>query len=355
MISQFNIATRSSTNAAGIKLPPIHGAQKGIDPTLKPESQSKSQQTLLKPTLMTPNKRSTTELVRWTPSQSPTKTKATLKDSQKTPVHVQNPASIQTPLSTQTAPKRTCKQTPATDQVITKTPISSAQKASRKLIQKSMEFLNTPRSKPNTSVPLPMKLFPPSQQHDQTNMRLDDSTRSHADKSLHADRNSDTNRHVHVDSSNIPHLKVPMAPIPKILPQQNLLAQENPYDIQSDLIPFQDREVEPIFKTPELDDFLLPSMLGDQITDSTLMHRYLPRPADIDRIMNQIKRKYLTKLQLPCSVRDMQAAYLSSPHFRDIYLSVGMNKLPNTTRSARKLESDLRNAVYMIHGGLLYK
>ena len=32
-----------------------------------------------------------------------------------------------------------------------------------------------------------------------------------------------------------------------------------------------------------------------------------------------------------------------------------MNKLPNTNRSAKKLENDLRNAVYMIHGGLLYK
>ena len=51
----------------------------------------------------------------------------------------------------------------------------------------------------------------------------------------------------------------------------------------------------------------------------------------------------------------MQAAYLSSPHFRDIYLSVGMNKMPSKARSARKLESDLMNAVYMIHGGLLYR
>ena len=87
----------------------------------------------------------------------------------------------------------------------------------------------------------------------------------------------------------------------------------------------------------------------------TLMHRYLPRQSDIDKIMEQIKRKYITKLQLPCSLRDMQAAHLNSPHFRDIYLAVGMNKLPNTTRSAKKLENDLRNAVYMIHGGLLYK
>ena len=71
--------------------------------------------------------------------------------------------------------------------------------------------------------------------------------------------------------------------------------------------------------------------------------------------MDQINRKYLAKLQLPCSIRDMQAAYLSSPHFRDIYLSVGMNKMPSKARSARKLGSDLMNAVYMIHGGLLYR
>ena len=121
------------------------------------------------------------------------------------------------------------------------------------------------------------------------------------------------------------------------------------------LIPYQEKEIEPVFKSPVLDDFLLPPVLGDQITDTTLMHKYLPRQSDIDRIMEQIKRKYLTKLQLPCSLRDMQAAYLNSPHFKNIYLAVGMNKLPNTSKSVKKLETDLRNAVYMIHGGLLYK
>ena len=35
MISHFMVATRSGTSAAGITLPPVHGAQKGIDPTLK--------------------------------------------------------------------------------------------------------------------------------------------------------------------------------------------------------------------------------------------------------------------------------------------------------------------------------
>ena len=85
------------------------------------------------------------------------------------------------------------------------------------------------------------------------------------------------------------------------------------------------------------------------------MHRYLSKQADINRIMEQISRKYPTKLQLPCSIRDMQAAYLSSPHFRDIYLSVGVNKMPSKARSVRKLETDLMNAIYMIHDGLLYR
>ena len=42
------------------------------------------------------------------------------------------------------------------------------------------------------------------------------------------------------------------------------MPQENPFDIQSDLIPYQDKEMEPVFKTPDLDDFLLPPVLGDQ-------------------------------------------------------------------------------------------
>ena len=50
------VATRSSTSASGIKLPPVHGAQKGVDPDLKPESQAKSRKVLLKPTVQTPVK-----------------------------------------------------------------------------------------------------------------------------------------------------------------------------------------------------------------------------------------------------------------------------------------------------------
>ena len=56
MITNFMVATRSSTSAAGIKLPPAHGAQKSVDPAFKPESQAKSKKVLLKPTIQSPIK-----------------------------------------------------------------------------------------------------------------------------------------------------------------------------------------------------------------------------------------------------------------------------------------------------------
>ena len=53
LIAHFNVATRSSTSATGITLPPVHGTQKGLDPDLKPEKQWKSKKVLLKPTIAT--------------------------------------------------------------------------------------------------------------------------------------------------------------------------------------------------------------------------------------------------------------------------------------------------------------
>ena len=58
MITNFMVATRSSTSAAGIKLPPVHGAQKGVDPDLKPESQAKSKKGSFEAHDMVPCKKS---------------------------------------------------------------------------------------------------------------------------------------------------------------------------------------------------------------------------------------------------------------------------------------------------------
>ena len=53
------------------------------------------------------------------------------------------------------------------------------------------------------------------------------------------------------------------------------------------------------------------------------------------------------------NLRDLKAAYLTSPHFRDLYLNLTQNKAPLGKRAAKRLEKNARN--YMILDGLLFK
>ena len=52
-------------------------------------------------------------------------------------------------------------------------------------------------------------------------------------------------------------------------------------------------------------------------------------------------------------LRDLKAAYLTSPHFRDIYLYLLQNRLPLGKGAARRLDQNARN--YLILDGLLFK
>ena len=126
-----------------------------------------------------PNQRPIKPVVRWTPSKTPTRPitrnpKLSAKSSpeiiQKTPEQVQTPGMNRGIMSKQSTPNSTSKQTLVRSQQIIKTPISSAQQTSRKLIQRSVKLLNTPRTTSNTSLPSPVKLFPPTQ-HDHVNTR----------------------------------------------------------------------------------------------------------------------------------------------------------------------------------------
>ena len=226
MITHFNVATRNSTDAAGISLPPIHGSNKGIDPTLKPENQSKSQQTLAKPEITAPNQRPIKPVVKWTPSKTLTRpmVKNPVLSAKPSPVNIQNtPVQVQTPvltndiMSKQNTPSSTSKQTPVRGQSVVKIPISSAQQASRKLIQRSVKLLNTPKSASNTSLPSQVKLFPPTQ-HDHVNTRSGEDTLTN--RNLAASRSLSTDKHVD-ETTSAPNPRQPLVNIPKLPPQQN--------------------------------------------------------------------------------------------------------------------------------------
>ena len=118
-------------------------------------------------------------------------------------------------------------------------------------------------------------------------------------------------------------------------------------------VPFSEEIVEPVFKRPEMTDFEISPVLEEMIPDGALIHKHLPRQADIDRIMIQINRKYLKRMHLPCSLKDMQAAYMQSPHFCDIYNVLMFNRYPKCKRAIGKLQQAMLSQ-YIVQGGLLY-
>ena len=62
-----------------------------------------------------------------------------------------------------------------------------------------------------------------------------------------------------------------------------------------------------------------PQELTNLVNTSKLVHKYLPRQADIDKILDIIKRKVLKGTHLPLTIKEIQAGYLNSPFFKDLY------------------------------------
>ena len=69
------------------------------------------------------------------------------------------------------------------------------------------------------------------------------------------------------------------------------------------------------------------------------MQKFLPKQADIDKILKVIQRKVLKGTHLPVEIKEIQARYLNSSHFKDIYLYLSQNKVPTSKAANRKVET----------------
>ena len=65
----------------------------------------------------------------------------------------------------------------------------------------------------------------------------------------------------------------------------------------------------------------------------------LPKQADIDKILKVIQRKVLRGTHVLVTIKEIQAGYLTSPYFKDIYLYLAQNKLPSTKQAIQKVEA----------------
>ena len=79
----------------------------------------------------------------------------------------------------------------------------------------------------------------------------------------------------------------------------------------------------------------------------------MPKQADIDRILKVIQRKVLKGTHLPVEIKEIQARYLNSSQFKDIYLYLSQNKLPTSKTAIRKVEMLAER--YILLDSLLFK
>ena len=69
----------------------------------------------------------------------------------------------------------------------------------------------------------------------------------------------------------------------------------------------------------------------------------MPKQGEIDRLLKQIERKVLRIINISNELKDLKAAYMNSPHFRDIYLNLMHGKVPLNKGAAQRMENSVRD------------
>ena len=99
--------------------------------------------------------------------------------------------------------------------------------------------------------------------------------------------------------------------------------------------------------------FQNPKKLEDLIDTGNLIHKFLPKQTDIDKILHIIQRKVLKGTHLPVEIKEIQAGYLHSPYFKEIYQYLLQNKLLHSKLAIKKLEA--LSEKYVLLDSLLFR
>ena len=117
--------------------------------------------------------------------------------------------------------------------------------------------------------------------------------------------------------------------VENINPEINLDFEENS--------PFQEGVISETFQRLDKTFFQDPKELNDLLNMGNLVQKFMPKQADIDKILKVIQRKVLKGTHLPVEIKEIQAGYLTSTHFKDIYLYLSENKLATSKTAIRKV------------------
>ena len=110
------------------------------------------------------------------------------------------------------------------------------------------------------------------------------------------------------------------------------------FDFEENL-PFQEGVISETIQRLDKSFFQNPKELEDLIDTGNLIHKFLPQQTDIDKILHIIQKKVLKGTHLAVEVKEIQAGYLHSPYFKDIYQYLLQSKLQISRLGIKKLEA----------------
>ena len=79
----------------------------------------------------------------------------------------------------------------------------------------------------------------------------------------------------------------------------------------------------------------------------------MPKQTDIDKILEIIRKKVLKETHLHLRIKEIQAGYLNSLYFKDIYLYLAQNRLPSKKAAIKRVE--ILAERYILLDSLLFK
>ena len=298
---KYLVQTRSQVRSSGVKLPEIHGVNKGINPHIMPERQRPF------PTL---------------PTQSIPPNNTTQPIDKRLPTHP-----------------------------IPKPRIGQGRAGLRKKIKRNQPIplpkqmlgqpILTPAPKEALSLPEPTNQL---QSHVQSQILPRPLPQHHPTDPTHIPQQI---------GPKIQHRQTPSYHDPYARPPPKRPDISDPLDSWKDLLdndmdrkveieensPFQEGVISEIYERPDNSYVQEPQELTNLIDTTKLIQKYLPKQMDIHKILDIITRKVLKGTHLPLMVKEIQAGYLTSAYFKDLYLFLSQNKLPSKRSAIKKVET----------------
>ena len=286
---KYLVQTRSQVRSSGIRLPEIHGVNKGLDPHVPPGKQKSFP-------IQTVNKGKPTHPI---PKPRIGQGRARLRRK----VNTIQPIPLPQQLPTQPMTKHIQKAVMPLPEPITQ---------SQGQVQPQVLPRPLPQHQPIDPTHIPQQIGPKIQ-HRPTPSYHDPYTR--------------------------PPPKLPDA-LDLLDNQKDLLDNDSDRKVEiEENSPFQEGIILEIYERPDNSYVQEPQELTDLIDTTKLIHKYLPKQTDIDKILDIIKRNILKGMHLPLTIKEIQARYLTSPYFKDLYLFFSQNKLPSKTSAIKKVET----------------